>query len=208
MKITKQATPTRFAAFFTASFCFCGIGTAFSAPEQMWKFDFGPPPAAPDHVSVMPDMVYSAERGYGFEPGAEVKIVPNLGTSANGLDVRRSDFVTSDKPFAFSVALPEGLYNVSLMFGGGEAPSTTTVKAEARRLMLEKVQLKAGEFATRTFTVAVKRPQLKAGGAVGLKPGEQGHRDWDDRLTLEFSDARPCVCALEITPVSDAVTAR
>jgi lysophospholipase L1-like esterase len=29
---------------------------------------------------------------------------------------------------------------------------------------------------------------------------------WDDKLTLEFNGARPCVCAVEITPADDALT--
>jgi lysophospholipase L1-like esterase len=42
---------------------------------------------------------------------------------------------------------------------------------------------------------------------VKLKPEERaGHRDWDDKLTFEFNGAKPCVCALEITKVEDAVT--
>jgi hypothetical protein len=36
-------------------------------------FDFSSAPAAAGRAHVAPDMVYSEERGYGFEPGAALK---------------------------------------------------------------------------------------------------------------------------------------
>ena len=45
---------------------------------------------------------------------------------------------TSDKPFFFSVAVPEGSYHVVVTLGGPQS-SVTTVRAEGRRLMLEKI---------------------------------------------------------------------
>src|SRR5579864_2724084 len=56
---------------------------------------------------------------------------------------------TSDKPFFFSIPVPEGSYRVSVILGGPQA-SSTTVKAEARRLMLEAIPTKPGESVTRT----------------------------------------------------------
>ncbi|TFI57627.1 rhamnogalacturonan acetylesterase [Sphingomonas parva] len=108
----------------------------------------------------------------------------------------------------FSVKLPEGNYRVTLRFGGGRAPSATTVKAEARRLMLENLRTPARRSATRSFVVNVRTALLEAppenapgGTAVQLKPREKGSATWDDRLTLEFLGAAPQVTAVEIAPV-------
>ena len=171
-----------------------------AAPQTTWKLDFGAG-TAPGYTAVRSDAGFSAQAGFGFEDAAAVTPVQR-----GAADKLRDGFVTSDKPFAFSVAVPEGVYRVTVVLGDAKDASTTTVKAEARRLMLEKVQTAAGKFETRTFTVAVKRPGLKAGGEVRLKPDEQGHRDWDDKLTLEFSNTRPCLCALEIAPAQNVTT--
>ena len=143
-----------------------------------------------------------------MEPGATVS-----GIGRGGTDELRNDFLTSNRPFFFSVKLPEGNYNVTVIFGDFGGESVTTVKAETRRLMLERVQTGPGKFETRTFTVNVRNslvpapPQNAPGGAqVRLNNREQGALHWDDKLTLEFNNTRPCVAALEVTKVEDAVT--
>src|ERR1700733_8897010 len=57
---------------------------------------------------------------------------------------------TSDKPFFFSVPIPEGSYRVTVVLGGPRA-SITTVRAEGRRLMLEKISTAANASVTKTF---------------------------------------------------------
>ena len=50
-------------------------------------------------------------------------------------------------PFYFSVRVPEeGNYRVTVTLGDREAASVTTIKAELRRLMVEKVETQPGEF--------------------------------------------------------------
>lgn len=92
----------------------------------------------------------------------------------------------------FSVALPEGNWRVTMTLGERRA-ATTTVKAEARRLMLDRVTTRAGQRLERSFVVntrtdALAPPPANApGGAmVRLKPREAGSATWDDRLTLEL----------------------
>src|SRR5215213_7776521 len=147
-----------------------------------WKFDFGPGRVATDYRQVLATTTYSKETGYGFEPGAEVQCIDR-----GGKDALRSDLCASDKPFYFSVALPEGNYNVTVTFGDKTAETTATVKAELRRLMLEKVQTAPGKFETRTFTVNVRMPQISTGGQVKLKEREKTMEiwNWDEKLTLE-----------------------
>jgi lysophospholipase L1-like esterase len=112
----------------------------------------------------------------------------------------------SEAPFFFSADVPEGNYNVTVTLGGGSRESITTVKAEARRLVLEKVWTAPGETTTRTFTVNVRYPELKSGQQVRLKQRELDNLDWDHRLTLEFNGVRPRVGAVEIKRVDDAIT--
>jgi lysophospholipase L1-like esterase len=125
-----------------------------------------------------------------------------------GSDPKRSDFCTSDKPFYFSVALPEGNYKVTVAFGDAKATTTTTVKAELRRLMLERVETAVGKFTTSTFAVNVRTPAIAGGGEVKLKDREKTTEAWawDEKLTLEFNNSRPTICALEITQADELPT--
>ncbi len=197
-----------------AAACLCGAGLA-SAPAAVgagpppdaartsFRFMFGPGKPAPGYVQVSAATAYTKELGYGFDLGSRVEAVDR-----GGDDALRAGFCTSDKPFFFSVALPEGNYNVTVTLGDRNGGSTTTVKAELRRLLLEKVHTEAGKFETRTFTVNVRTPKIATGGEVRLKDREKSAESlaWDEKLTLEFNNTRPCLCALEITRVEGAVT--
>ena len=160
-----------------------------------FKFDFGPGAVKKGYTQVLATTVYTKEQGYGFEPGSSVRCVDR-----GGNDALRADFCTSDRPFYFSVALPEGNYDVTITFGDREGETVTTVKAELRRLMLERVETARGHLETRTFTVNVRTPQIATGGEVKLKDREKTTEAWawDDKLTLEFNGARPTICAVEI----------
>jgi lysophospholipase L1-like esterase len=163
-----------------------------------WKFDFGPGIVAPGYTRVTGENIYSGDSGYGFEPGAQVACIDR-----GGKDPLRSDSCTSDKPFYFSVALPEGNYKVTVTLGDALEESSTTVKAELRRLMLEEVHTSKGQFVTRTFIVNVRTPQISGDGEVKLKDREKTTEawTWDEKLTLEFNNAHPAICAMEIARV-------
>ena len=164
-----------------------------------WKFDFGAGSAATGYRAVSSDTRYSIESGFGFE--GEVKVVAYNGNRPDDL---RRDGVSSSAPFLFSAAVPEGFYDVTVTLGHPTEASATTVKAEARRLMLQNVQTAPGKLETHTFTVAVKRPQLTSGRSIGLK-ASQRPTNWDEKLTLEFNGRLPSVAALVITPAKDFV---
>ncbi len=72
--------------------------------------------------------------GYGF-----------LGTAAPA----------ANEPQVFAVDVEEGNYDVTIRFGNPTAPTSTTIKAESRRLMLENIETAPGKSETRTFTVNV-----------------------------------------------------
>lgn len=108
----------------------------------------------------------------------------------------------SEKPFFISVAEPDGEYRVTVMLGNDKAAAVTTVKAEARRLMLMQVRTRAGQKATHSFVVSVRTPEVKPDGRVRLKPREIGGLDWDGKLTLEFIGTHPSVRSIVVQPVT------
>jgi lysophospholipase L1-like esterase len=196
-----MTTPTRFQfrqplVLLSALFA---VASLHAAPATAFKFQFGDDQAAPGYTLVSPTQMYSKDAGYGFEPDANVT---NL-----------SHAVTAAQPFLFSVAVPEGNYRVTVTLGDPMADAVTTVKAESRRLMLERIRTAAGKSETRTFTVNVRTPKISNGDEVNLDSREMNlatheaiSRDWDDKLTLQFSDSHPAVSAIEIQKVDDAVT--
>jgi lysophospholipase L1-like esterase len=171
--------------------------------QTNWKFDFGPGKVESGYIQILPTTVYSEELGYGFEPGAAVEAIDR-----GGEDEIRGDFCTSNQPFYFSIKLPEGNYKITITLGDKNEESNTTIKAELRRLMLEKVRTKPGEFETRTIVVNIRTPNISTDGQVRLKDREKTTEfaAWDDKLTLEFNGVRPCVCAMEITKANDIPT--
>lgn len=172
--------------------------------QPAFRFDFGSGKTEKGYTQVMPDTKYNPQTGYGFEFSG------NLTTrSYNGKDALRDDYITSAKPFYFSVKLPDGNYNVKVILGDKEGASTTTIKAECRRLMVENVETSTGTFATSEFTVHVKDSVIRSTrgeSKVRLKAREFGYLHWDDKLTLEFNNTAPKVCGVEITRVDNVPT--
>jgi lysophospholipase L1-like esterase len=171
------------------------------SPEVKFRFDLGSGKVEPGWTKVLPSTIFSKQTGYGFEPGFPVVDVDRGGDAP-----LQDDFITGKAPFLFSVAVPEGNYRVRLTLGDKTEATTTTVKAESRRLMLEAVRTEPKVYVVRTFTVNVRDSKIASGGSVKLKTREKGVLHWDDKLTLEFNDSRPCVCGIEIERVEDAVT--
>lgn len=167
--------------------------------KTSFKFDFGTGKAAPGYTKVVPGTVYTKDTGYGFDFGTNP-----TGVDRGGKDLLKADFVTSDKPFYFSVKVPEGNYLVTLTLGDQKGSSLTTVKAESRRLMLENAKTATGKFITKTFVVSIKDRNIDATTQVKLKPRELPKYDWDEKLTLEF-DLQTAVDGVEIKKVDDQV---
>lgn len=115
-------------------------------------------------------------------------------------------FLRLEKPQIFAAQVPEGNYRVTLTLGDAKNAANTTVKAEARRLMLENVATQAGELVTRSFLVNVRRAEIAGGGRVSIREREIQSPTWDDRLTLEFNGDNPAVSALKIEKIDDATT--
>jgi len=167
----------------------------FSQITKQWKFDFGSGKVQHGYIQVLPSTKYTSESGYGFDLNSTV-------TSKNtpGNDALKDDYISGEQPFYFSVKLPEGNYNVKVILGDKQGTSATTIKAECRRVMIEKIETAKGKFATAEFTVHVKDTLIRStNNKVRLKSREINYLHWDDKLTLEFNNRAPKVCAVEIS---------
>jgi lysophospholipase L1-like esterase len=101
------------------------------------------------------------------------------------------------------VALPEGNYSVTVTLGDADTATITTIKAELRRLMWQRVETAPGKFVTRSFTANIRTPRIAGDGEVRLKDREKTTEwwAWDEKLTIEFNNSHPAVCAIEIKPI-------
>jgi lysophospholipase L1-like esterase len=154
-----------------------GASCALPATPASQRFRFSGR-ALPGEVQIAPGHAYDGH--YGFEPAA---------------------------PQQFSLALPEGSWRITVTLGDRGAATRTTIKAESRRLMLQDLATRAGQFVTRSFVVNTRTAQLAppplnapGGTAVRLNERETGSLTWDDKLTLEFLGAAPGVAALSVEP--------
>ena len=68
-------------------------------------------------------------------------------------------FLDGGRASHFAVDVPNGNYDVTFSLGG-DKESSTSIKAEERRLLLANMHLKAGETREETFTVNVRDGQL------------------------------------------------
>lgn len=123
--------------------------------------------------------LYSDEIGYGY-------------------DILPAPAKKSNEPFYFSVKVPDGNYKVKVELGAKKNAGNTTVRAEGRRLMVENVITKKGEFADCEFVVNKRSPMINEKERVRLKQREKGYLSWDDKLTLEFNGDAPSVKSIHI----------
>lgn len=121
-----------------------------------------------------------------------------------GYDFGTAPAKDGSKPFFFSVRVPDGNYKVTLKLGDKKRKAITTVRAESRRLMLDRVATRKGELSERTFIVHKRTPAINLRDSVKINPREVGTPTWDDKLTLEFTGDAPAVDAISIEPVTEA----
>jgi lysophospholipase L1-like esterase len=176
--------------------CACLALVAARAQSPLYRFNFSAQAGAgAGAIAVSPETTFSPERGYGFEPGA--KLTPEGGALA------------SSEPFYFSARVPhEGNYRVRVVLGDDVAETVTTIKAELRRLMVERVSTAPGEAKSVEFIVNTRVPQITPAGAIAagrvrLKAPRETTEEawaWDDLITLEFNNRHPAVRSIEIAP--------
>ena len=132
---------------------------------------------------------YSDEMGYGYD-----------------LNTRQSESRVANSPFYFSVKVPDGNYKVTVTLGSKKKAAQTVVRAESRRLFIEKTSTKKGKFETLSFVVNKRSPYINEKMSVRIKEREKDYLDWDDRLTLEFNGPAPAVNRIQIEPDTVATT--
>jgi lysophospholipase L1-like esterase len=184
--------------------------TGWSSPAaaqtaaRNFKFEFGVDKATGDAKLIQPSTTYTSELGYGFESGAKVNDVQIDREGKSSI----SRCIAGDKPFYFSVKLPEGNYKVTAKLGNPNADTKATVRAELRRLMLQDVAAAKNLPVEKTFIVNVRTPKIPGGGEVKLTGRETSSEiwAWDDKLTLEFNGEHPSIASLEIEPADDVPT--
>ncbi len=174
----------------------------FVSHAQSLRFDFGKGKAEKGFLKVLPETVFSQELGYGIDLGTKVVANQSVGKAA-----LTDGFLTSNQPFYFSVKLPEGNYNVKVWVGDDQGVSDVAIRAENRRMFVNRLQTGKGKHQLVEFTVNI-RDSLIAGSRnkVRLKSREYGYLHWDNKLTLEFNSTQPRINAIEITPNKKAVS--
>lgn len=176
-----------------------GLGLA---QAQTFKYDFGPAgaSAAPGFTAVNPSQIYSSSAGFGFEKAG-------VTCQDKGGDALTGDFCTQSGEFMFSVKVPQGNYNLTVYLGDPSGTSETTVKAENRRFLFDRVTTASGKLSTKTVTVN-RREVKSVDGTVtmSIKDRELTYYTWDEKLTLRFSGRKPALAGLELTKVDNAIT--
>ena len=181
------------------------LGSFLFAQQISFKFDFGGSRTENGFIPVTSTSKFDKKTGYGFMDISGLKSVDNGGNALTG------DYITSDKPFYFSVAIPEGNYDIKLSLGDSKGTSETTVRVENRRLMLNEIKTKQGEIVEKRITVHVKDSIIRNQdgtqiGIVKLKPRERKYLHWDNLLTIEFNGKAPGVSSIIIQPNKSAKT--
>ncbi|MDR2184479.1 MAG: rhamnogalacturonan acetylesterase [Treponema sp.] len=121
---------------------------------------------------------YHVEKGYGFD----------FGTTAEA------------KVFFFSLALPEGNYEVTLELGSDQGDTETTVRGESRRLFLKGIKTPKGRYVKESFTINIRTKQIDKNREVRLNSREINKLNWDEKLTLELNGTNPGLKSLRIYP--------
>ena len=174
-------------------------GQTANGKKTTWKFDFGNGTVEKGYTQVKTDTKYTDELGYGF-------ICPDgdlISYQSKKGDALTTDCLASKKAFFFTVNLPEGRYKITSTVGNPKCKTVTTVRAESRRLMVDKTATSKGEFIEKTFMVDVRRPQISENLRVRLKKREFGSPNWDNSLGLEFNGANPSVSSVIIEEAND-----
>lgn len=187
----------RFTLLYIVSFVAC-YATEPNSQKSEWDFCFSQNPAQDSSILISSNAAYSDKLGYGFETNTPLNFVTRQ-TSNSTI----AHFVTAEKPFFFSARVAEGNYRVIVTLGDSEGESITTIKAEVRRLMLERTLTTKGQSLTREFIVNVRSYHISDKVDVKLKPRERTTElwNWDNKLTLEFNGPRPCIARLEIIKI-------
>lgn len=167
------------------------------ASAQTYSFDGRDKTA----IQVTPSDVFTPERGYGYDFQSVI---------AEARKSQNDTYRLSEGIFYFSVAVPDGNYKVTVTLGSKKNGGNTTVRAESRRLFLQNVETKKGEFKTGSFIVNKRNTTIHLPDGktdyVHIKKREETKMNWDDKLTIEVNGDAPAVSSIKIEPANDVPT--
>lgn len=122
------------------------------------------------------------------------------------LDLSKAQNVKSNAPFTRNIEVPDGNYKVTVVLGSKKKAGNTVVRAENRRLMVDEVATKKGQFKTVEFVVNKRTPEIEKGMRVKVKDREKNYNTWDNAINLEFTGAAPAVKEVKIERDTTATT--
>ncbi len=122
------------------------------------------------------------------------------------LDLSKAQNVKSNAPFTRNIEVPDGNYKVTVVLGSKKKAGNTVVRAENRRLMVDEVATKKGQFKTVEFVVNKRTPEIEKGKRVKVKDREKNYNTWDNAINLEFTGAAPAVKEVKIERDTTATT--
>ena len=122
------------------------------------------------------------------------------------LDLSKAQNVRSNAPFTRNIEVPDGNYKVTVVLGSKKKAGNTVVRAENRRLMVDEVATKKGQFKTVEFVVNKRTPEIEKGKRVKVKDREKNYNTWDNAINLEFTGAAPAVKEVKIERDTTATT--
>lgn len=152
-------------------------------------------------IQVLPTDTYSVERGYGFDMQQVLARAQSSQTDV----YRLSPYI-----HYFSVAVPDGNYLVTIVVGNRRRPASTTLRAEARRLLAEDVTTRKGEYRTLCFAVnkrddVIRLPEGRT-DHVRTKTTHGTKLVWDEKLTIEINSDQEVLRSIQITPAPQLPT--
>lgn len=201
-KISKS-TSRNIAILASIAFSLCSLATA----QPVWHFDCAGTQSVSKEKRLSAATLYKSPSQLTSVSEPYPAFGFDLGTSPTSF---ASGSCSGTQPFFFSIAVPDGNYQVTLILGGPTA-STTTVRAESRRLFVNQMEVDAGKSSRITFNVNVRSATISPLGSappsqVALKPREIGALDWDEKLTLEFNGDHPSLRSISIQPIDHVPT--
>ena len=122
------------------------------------------------------------------------------------LDLSKAQNVKSNAPFTRNIEVPDGNYKVTVVLGSKKKAGKTVLRAENRRLMVDEVATKKGQFKTVEFVVNKRTPEIEKGKRVKVKDREKNYNTWDNAINLEFTGAAPAVKEVKIERDTTATT--
>ena len=121
-------------------------------------------------------------------------------------DLSKAQNVKSNAPFTRNIEVPDGNYKVTVVLGSKKKAGKTVLRAENRRLMVDEVATKKGQFKTVEFVVNKRTPEIEKGKRVKVKDREKNYNTWDNAINLEFTGAAPAVKEVKIERDTTATT--